>query len=103
VEALITALEKAAHNAASYMTVDLRNRAIEAGWHSDVANNLNVTFDGKNFNSHVHPDYAERAFEHEFGTETKRGTAVMRKFASNHADGERAFSLNFHNHMRGLK
>lgn len=85
------------------MTVDLRHRALEAGWHPEVASNLHVTFDGKNFNSHVHPDYADRAFEHEFGTENKRGTAVLRKFASQHHDGERAFLLNLHSHMKGLK
>jgi hypothetical protein len=103
VEAVIEALEKAAHNAASYMTTDLRHRALEAGWHPEVAGNLNVTFDGKSFTAHVHPDYKERAFEHEFGSETQRGTAVLRKFANQHADGERSFMLNFHNHMRGLK
>jgi len=85
------------------MTVDLRHRAMEAGWHPEVVDNLHVKFDGKQFTSHVHPDYAERAFEHEFGTEEKRGTAVLRKFSSNHHDGERSFVLNFHKHIGGLK
>lgn len=102
-EAVLEALAAAAHDAASYMTSDLRNKALSAGWHPDVANNLHVTFDGKKFTSHVHPDFQQRAFVHEFGTEGVSPTGVMRKFAQNHSDGERAFVLNLGHHMKGLK
>jgi len=103
VEAVIAALHKAAHNAASYMTEDLRNKALSAGWHPDVTENLHVTFNGKTFSSHVHPDFHERAFTHEFGKEGVPPTNVLRKFSQSHGDGERSFLLNFHKHVGGLK
>ncbi len=85
------------------MTEDLRNRAMEAGWHPEVVRNLSVTFDGKKFTSEVHPDYLERAFEYEYGTEDIRATAVMRKFVSQHHDGEQSFVVNFHQNIEGHK
>lgn len=85
------------------MTQDLRSRAIQAGWDPEVASSLDVTFNGKQFTSNVHPDFIEQAFEYEVGSEDTRATAVLRKFVAEHAEGERAFADNFSDQIRGLK
>ena len=85
------------------MTQDLRSRAIQAGWDLDVANSLDVTFNGRQFTSNVHPDFIEQAFEYEVGSEDTRATAVLRKFVADPADGAKTFSDNFSDQIRGLK
>ena len=98
-EEVFSAIENAAHDAARYMTVDLRNRAHAAGWDSEVAENLHVRYAGGNFSAHVSPGYEERAHVHEYGTEHSRPTGVLRKFANEHSDGERAFVHNLNKHL----
>jgi len=102
VEEVISAIENAAHDAANYMTVDLRNRAHAAGWDHEVANNLHVLYADGKFSTHVPPKYSDRAHLHEYGSEGVRPTAVLRKFANEHSDGERAFAMNIHHHLKGV-
>jgi hypothetical protein len=102
VEEILSAIERAAGDAANYMTVDLRDRAHAAGWDHEVAQGLHVSYANGKFAAQVSPEHAERAHYHEYGAEGVRPTAVMRKFASEHSDGHRAFALNLHKRLRDV-
>lgn len=101
-ENIIAAIEQAAHDSAVHLTADLRERALAAGWHPEVATNLHVSYDGESFKAHVHPDYADAAHVHEYGDENKRPTAVLRKFAKETHNSGRVMAHNLSRHVGGL-
>jgi hypothetical protein len=67
------------HQTAKELTSELRSRALASGWDKDVVSNTRVEYTGGKMAVNTHPDYEERAFKHEFGTEHTRPTAVIRK------------------------
>jgi hypothetical protein len=73
-------LPQAAAEAARSMTYDLRNSALDHGWHPEVANSLYIVHDGSEFKVHVPKKHKQTVHELEYGTETQRPTAVLRKF-----------------------
>jgi hypothetical protein len=75
-------LEKLSHQAASELTKELRERALNGGWDKEVVDNLHVEYTDKTMRVQVHPDYAERAFKHEFGDGNSRPSAIVRKLGS---------------------
>jgi hypothetical protein len=79
--ALHAAKKKTAEQMVQYMTSDLRNRATEAGWDKDVADSISVKFNGKEYAVHIPAEHADRAFFHEYGSETSAPTAVLRKYS----------------------
>jgi hypothetical protein len=83
VKKLLQATQKAAHTTAQFMTQQLRHSAMQHGWDSDVVNHMHVIHENGSFKTHVDPEYAERAWVHEYGTETVRPTAVIRKYSNN--------------------
>lgn len=98
---LKSAVEHAAHAAASQMTSDIRQSALEHNWHPDVVRNMHIKYDNGSFGVHVHPDYEDRAFMHEFGTETSRPTAVIRKYEGQHSNSSSTFVKSFMEHLGG--
>ncbi len=84
------------------MTADLRGHAYHNGWHPDVINNTHVTYDGKSFSTVVHPDHHEAALNHEYGTETSRPTAVIRKYGNDTSQAERAMLTSLARQIGGL-
>lgn len=70
------------HQTATELTAELRDRALAHGWDKDVVNNMRVEYSNDKMKVTVHPDYAERAFKHEFGTETAAPSAVIRKLGN---------------------
>jgi hypothetical protein len=82
---------QAAAETARSMTYDLRNSAIEHGWHPEVANNLFIVHDGSQFKVHVPDAYKKTVHELEYGTETQRPTAVLRKFNNRPESMDKAF------------
>lgn len=93
------AVHKAAHDAAKHMSTDLQKSALKHGWHSDVVRNMEVKFQDGKFNVDIHPDYKDRAFMHEFGDETTRPTAVLRKYDSQTKDAEKTFTKQMYKHL----
>jgi len=80
------------HQTAQELTSELRNRALSSGWDKDVVNNIRVEYKDQKMGVHVHPDYAEQAFKHEFGTENSRPTAVIRKLNNDREASRRVVS-----------
>jgi hypothetical protein len=76
------AIQKSTGDVASSLTTKLRESALEHGWDRDVVANLHVVHNNGSFDVHVHPDYKDRAFVHEYGNESVRPTAVIRKFSN---------------------
>ncbi|CAB4123834.1 hypothetical protein UFOVP45_36 [uncultured Caudovirales phage] len=95
------AIVKAAHDAASQMTADLRHSATEHGWHPDVVNNMRVNYHSGEFKVDIHPDVKDRAFVHEFGDESTRPSAVIRKYDSQTKNAEATLLRSLGSYMGG--
>jgi len=75
-------IQNLSHQTAHELTAELRDRALAHGWDKDVVDNMRVEYAENKMKVTVHPDYAERAFKHEFGTETTAPSAVIRKLGN---------------------
>lgn len=95
---LLDITKRAAHDAAAVMTHQLQTSALQHGWDADVAANTHVVFEDGKFTTKIHPDYAERAHKHEYGTESVRPTGVIRKMTNDPKAGQAVLksSLNLH-------
>jgi hypothetical protein len=80
------------------MTADLRQRALSSGWHPDVVENMHVQFGDEGFKVNIHEDHAEKAWIHEYGNETSRPTALLRKYANDDSDAKNMFMSNVIHH-----
>ena len=76
------ALEQAIPGTEATLTEKLRQSAIAHGWHPDVVAHMNVQHKDGAFHAVIAPEYSDRAFVHEFGDESSRPTAVLRKFGN---------------------
>jgi hypothetical protein len=77
-----SAVERAGEKAAEELSEQLSNNAISAGWPADAANSLTVKFNGGNFEMFRSPEHSTVVFDMEFGTESRKGTATIRKTLS---------------------
>jgi hypothetical protein len=96
-----SAVAKAGVDAARSLTMDLYDSAIEHGWHPDIARHLSINFDGQHLRVN-YPDHVKSHIENlEYGTETQRPTAVIRKFKNRSADIDRVTEQALSKHMGG--
>ena len=82
IQRLKQAKQQAMSGAAQTMTERLRSSALSHGWPNDVVSHMDVRQADKGFQVHVHPDYAKRAHVLEYGSESSRPTAAIRKFSN---------------------
>lgn len=99
---LKAAVNRATEDAAVYMTAELRNNALEHGWHPEVVSSMSVVHNSGSYHVQIHPDYQDRAFVHEFGDENTPPTAAIRKYSSSNGQ-QKAFMTLFNKHYRGKK
>lgn len=97
------ATHKASQDTAAFMTHQLRMSALQHGWDKDVVANTHVEYADKKFTVKIHPDYSARAFEHEYGSEVKRPTAVVRKYMNNTAVAQGALMSQMNEHYKAAK
>jgi hypothetical protein len=83
-EKLSKALERATSDAALYMTADLRKKATERGWDSDVVNSLRVVHRNGTFSVKFPDSVADKAWVAEYGDPDNTPTALIRTY-DNHA------------------
>jgi hypothetical protein len=86
-----------------FMTQDLRNKALENGWSPDVANSISVVREAGVFSVKVGAEHAAQAFTHEYGNESMRPTAVIRRFDSDTTSAESFFLKAFGTFLGGKK
>jgi hypothetical protein len=79
-EKLSKALERATSDAALYMTADLRKKATERGWDSDVVNSLRVVHRNDSFSVKFPDSVADKAWVAEYGDPDTTPTAVIRNY-----------------------
>jgi 2,4-dienoyl-CoA reductase-like NADH-dependent reductase (Old Yellow Enzyme family) len=101
VKRLTEAVHVAAHAAATQMTSDIRHSALSHNWHPDVVRNTHVKYEDGKFGVHVHPDYEDRAFVHEFGNQSNQPTAVLRKYEHQSQNATKMFADSFMEHLGG--
>lgn len=80
------------HQTAQELTSELRERALASGWDKDVVDNIRVEYKDQKMGVHVHPDYADRAFKHEFGSVNSQPTAAIRKLNNDREASKRVVS-----------
>jgi hypothetical protein len=103
VKRYIEAVAKAKQDTARFMTRQLRQHATDNGWDSEVVNNMHVTHENGKFSTHVHPAHVEKAMNLEYGTESQRPRAAVRKFLNDSKTSERAFMTRINHHLKENK
>lgn len=98
---ILKAAEKAAHSTAEQITKNVRNQALASGWSPEVVSNVSIKHVNGSFKVEIHPDYADRAFVHEYGDETTPPTAVLRKHANNKAETTKVYNEMLKRHFGG--
>lgn len=101
-DSVLNAIKDAAHEAASYMTLDLRDRQTSDGWAAPVVDATNVTFDGAKFSAEVAPSQGDAGFIHEYGNGAVQPTATLRKYSSDAPAGEAALIQALSSKIGGL-
>lgn len=81
----------------------MRESALAHGWDKNVVENTHVRFHDNKFNVYVHDKYVGDALTHEYGNETTRPTAALRKYGTNPAGAGKNFIENLGKHMGGKK
>ena len=100
---LIETVAKAKQDTARFMTRQLRQHAAENGWDEDIIANMHVIHENGKFTTSIHPDHVERAMNLEYGTETERPRAAIRKFLNDTKTAEQAFMLRANHHWKESK
>lgn len=93
--------DKAAADTARFMQREIRRSAKEHGWDPSVVKNTFVKYEDNAFKVHVTPEYADKAFVHEFGDENNQPTAVIRKYNNNSGKAEKALLKSIYAHLGG--
>lgn len=88
---ILDALDSATELTAKRLTAGLRRSAYQSGWTPEVTRNLSVKHDGKGFDVSIPDEYKEKAMDHEYGNESSRPTAVIRKFKNHNMDSKAFF------------
>lgn len=96
------AISKAASDTARYMTADIRRSARQHGWADHEISAISVSYDGKAFNASLEGEHASAAWDREYGTETQRPTAVLRKYSNNPGKAEAVFMKQLSKHLGRL-
>lgn len=104
IDTLFKAVDKAAADSAVIMTHQLRQHALQHGWEPDVTSGLYVKHHEGKFSINIHPSVADRAFVHEYGNETKRPTAALRKYINDTSFADKALLNRLsHHYSKGSK
>lgn len=98
---LLEAAQKAKQDTAAYMTADVRNRALNDGWHPAVVSTLRIEHGKDGFQTKVNDEHAAAAFKHEFGDEHTRPSATVRKYANDSHASAQAFMASLNKHFGG--
>jgi capsule polysaccharide modification protein KpsS len=99
---ILTHIKQAAHETAQIIEGEIRQSALEHGWDKDVVANTHVRYHNNSFNVYVHDEHVGNFLTHEFGNETTRPTAVVRKY-NNSSKGAAAFMQSLSKKMGGSK
>jgi hypothetical protein len=102
-KSILNNIHKAAHDTAQFVEGQIRQSALAHGWDKKVVENTHVRFQNNKFNVYVHDKYVGDALTHEYGNETSRPTAVIRKYNNNPAGAGANFVQNLGKHMEGKK
>lgn len=86
------AINKAGEKAAEELSEQLSQNAISDGWPKGAANSLTVKFNSGQFEMSHAPEHGTVVFDMEFGTETSKGTATIRKTLSSEKETANLFA-----------
>lgn len=87
-----SAINEAAKQTSRYMTGQIRKEAKASGWPRHIAANMGVVYDDNRFQVHVHDRHFEEAQTLEYGTETQRPTAAIRRASNRTKEADQFFT-----------
>jgi hypothetical protein len=102
-KSILNNIQKASHDTAQFIEGQIRQSALDHGWDKKVVDNTHVRFQDNKFSVYVHDKYVGNALTHEYGNETSRPTAVIRKYDNNPTGAGANFIQNLEKHMGGKK
>jgi len=102
IQAFHSALQKASHETTKFMTSSLRSEARKSGWPSHVVANMGVTYGDNGFEAHVHDRHIDEAKNLEYGTETSRPTAAVRRFKNRQSESSTFLAGRLSHHLGKL-
>lgn len=73
-------LKEASVKAAKVITADLRSNLVSSGWPAEVASAVTVVYEQEDFGVEISGPNKDQANALEYGTETRRPTASIRKY-----------------------
>lgn len=88
---LVEAALKAAEDTAVVLTHGVRDSAVSHGWDDGIVSNMAVSYSNNSYSVDIHPEVEPLAMDKEFGTETSRPTAAIRKYGNDLSKAEQAF------------
>ena len=88
---ILDAIDTATNLTARKLTAGIRRTAVRSGWDPQVAGSLSVGYSDGKFNVNIPEEYKEAAMTFEYGSETRRPTAVIRKFKYRNAESSEFF------------
>lgn len=99
----LSAVTNATHDIAKFMTYDLRSVAVREGWEPEVASGLSISYDGNKFAYNLGDQFSEQAFNHEFGTETTRPKATVRRYLNDLSGAQKVMGKLIEKHVKESK
>ena len=102
IQGYLNSTDAAFREAALDLTSDLRERLRAAGFSARAAESVTVLFDGEKFDYDFDGEGAEEAQTLEFGNESKKPLAIIRKFFANEALFEEHVQTNLESKLGGI-
>jgi hypothetical protein len=98
---VIAAVSKAKQDMAAHMTVHLRESALNHGWSPEVVSSMEVHHGKDGYQVTVPDEHKDQFMTHEYGSETVRPTAVVRKFFNDTNASQSFFVKRMNEHLGG--
>lgn len=99
IDAVRSAIDNAARAACSLATAEVRNNAVAAGWPSEVARSLRVSYSGQAWSVQSSDD---RADDLEYGDGENVPAAAVRQFSNRPETLEKALLEGVQNRLKGI-
>lgn len=78
----VALVNKASKEAAVLITTDIQNYLVNAGWSAEAAYSVQITYDASGFGFKFDGSGADKASVLEYGSESERPTAAVRRYLS---------------------
>lgn len=94
--------EKVIGSAIPALNAEVRRHALEHGWDKEVVKGLHLKYDNSELSAHVPSHHSDAAWTLEYGSESRRPTAALRKLGNTPHKVDEILAQAVHNHFKGM-